>query len=78
MTDVQPQTIHLSDYQVPDFLIEKTDLIFSLLEAETTVTSTLLVKKNSASNKTNCPLVLHGENLTLQSIAIDGRELADD
>lgn len=78
MADVQPQTIFLSDYQVPDFLIEKTDLIFSLQEAETTVTSTLLVKKNSASEKTNAPLILHGENLILRSIAIDGRELAED
>jgi aminopeptidase N len=78
MKDVQPQTIYLSDYQVPDFLIEKTDLIFSLQETETTVTSTLLVKKNSASEKANTPLILHGENLILQSIAIDGRELVED
>lgn len=78
MKDEQPKAIYLSDYQVPDFLIEKTDLVFSLDENETTVTSTLLIKKNSDSEKSHCPLVLHGEELVLQSIAVDGRELSDD
>jgi aminopeptidase N len=78
MKDAQPKAIYLSDYQVPDFLIEKTDLVFSLEEDETTVTSTLLIKKNSDSEKSHCPLVLHGEELVLQSIAVDGRELSDD
>ncbi|MFT7387558.1 MAG: aminopeptidase N [Candidatus Endobugula sp.] len=76
--DTQPTAIYLSDYEVPNFLIEKTDLIFSLEESTTTVTSTLLIKKNSDSKKAHCPLVLHGEDLVLQSIAIDGRELSED
>jgi aminopeptidase N len=75
MTDVQPQAIYLNDYQVPDFLIEQTDLIFSIDDDVTTVTATLLVNKNPLSINKDCPLVLHGEELILQSLSIDGREL---
>ncbi|MGS2718708.1 aminopeptidase N [Eionea flava] len=78
MKDAQPQVVYLKDYQVPDFLIEKTDLIFSLEDNKTTVTSTLLVKRNAASDNDSTPLVLHGEDLTLASLSIDGRELKAD
>jgi aminopeptidase N len=77
MKDVQPKAIYLNDYQVPVFLIEKTDLIFSLEERITTVTSTLLVKKNPASDDKNNVLVLHGQELVLQSLSIDSRELSE-
>lgn len=71
-----PQAIYLSDYQAPRFFIEKTDLIFSLTEAVTTVTATLLVKKNPEQAESDNTLVLHGQELMLESIAIDGRELS--
>lgn len=76
MKDSQPQAIYLSDYKAPLFLIEKTDLIFSLTEEYTTVTSTLLMKKNPERLKEENILVLHGQDLVLQSIAVDGRELS--
>ena len=77
MKDSQPQAIYLSDYKAPLFLIEKTDLIFSLTEEVTTVTSTLLMKKNPERLKEENILVLHGQDLVLQSIAVDGRELSE-
>lgn len=46
MKDAQPKAINLTDYQVPDFLIEKTDLIFAIEENITTVTATLNLKRN--------------------------------
>ncbi len=76
MTEIKPQEIYLKDYQVPDFLIEKTDLVFAIEEAQVTVTSTLLVARNPDSSNTETPLVLHGQALDLVSVSIDGRELA--
>ena len=70
MKDSQPQAIYLKDYQAPHFLIEKTDLIFSLEENQTTVTSTLLVKRNPNAGHLDTPLVLHGENLILTSLKL--------
>ncbi len=75
MNSAEPQPIFLSDYQVPDFLIVNTDLIFSIKEDVTKVTSTLVIKRNPQSTNKTCPLVLHGQELTLQSIAVDGRIL---
>ncbi len=71
MRDAQPKAIHLKDYIVPDFLIEKTDLVFELNEDKTTVTSTLQLKRNADSKSTG-PLVLVGQELDLVSISIDG------
>ncbi len=78
MKDAQPKNIYLKDYQVPDFLIEKTDLVFRLDEEVTTVTSTLLVKRNTQSLDKEAPLVLHGQSLQLISLSVDGRELSQD
>jgi len=78
MKNPQPSAILLNDYQVPDFFIEKTDLVFSLREEVTKVTSTLLVKRNIQSARANTPLVLQGQGLSLQSLSIDGRELNSD
>jgi aminopeptidase N len=71
MKDAQPKAIYLTDYKVPDFLIEKTDLVFELEENITTVTSTLKIKRNPDSDTQN-PLVLMGKELDLLSISIDG------
>lgn len=77
MRDAQPQAIHLSDYQVPDFYIEKTDLVFELTELLTTVTSTLTLKRNPEAKNSN-PLVLSGQELELVSLSIDGQKLNED
>ncbi len=70
MRDAQPKAIHLKDYIVPDFLIEKTDLCFDLNEDKTTVTSTLHLKRNIDSNSTG-PLVLAGQEIDLVSVYIN-------
>ncbi|MBX2808242.1 MAG: aminopeptidase N [Cellvibrionaceae bacterium] len=80
MKDAQPQAIYLADYQAPPFLISHTELLVDLGEQLTTVTATLHLKRNPAANsslKTAEPLVLHGQALTLVSVAIDGRLLPE-
>lgn len=75
MKDSNPQVVRLEDYAVPDFLIETVDLEFHLNEDVTTVKAHLSIKANSASQKSNPPLVLHGDELTLESVAINGSVL---
>lgn len=76
-TDVQPQTIFLKDYQVPDFLIERTDLHFDLFEDHSRVKAKLNIRRNPDSQQPNAPLVLHGVELKLLSVAIDGQILSE-
>jgi aminopeptidase N len=71
-----PQTIHLHDYAVPDFLIERIDLEFDLQEEFTTVVSQLQVVSNTASKSGAKDLVLMGEALELTAVTLDGVALA--
>jgi len=65
----QPQTIHLKDYQEPDFTIENITLHFDLFENHTTVTNTMkMTKVNPNTNE----LQLNSVDLELESIQIDG------
>lgn len=75
MRDAQPSTIYLSDYEVPAYLIDTTDLAFDLGEESTKVTSQLHIRRNPASKTSNASLALHGTELDLISLAIDGRTL---
>jgi aminopeptidase N len=76
MKDAQPKTIYLKEYSVPDFFIETTDLVFDLTEMVTTVSSSLKLKRNKSAANTN-PLVLHGQDLELVSIHIDGQLISE-
>jgi aminopeptidase N len=77
MRDAQPKTIYAKDYQVPDYLIDSTDLHFQLDEDRTMVRSTLAMRRNPAAKTPNpCPLILHGQELLLISLCIDGNELS--
>ena len=76
MRDAQPRTIFLKDYQVPDFLIETTDLHFTLGEEQTQVHSTLSIRRNPKANNAAAPLILQGQELTLKSVLMDGVVLA--
>lgn len=78
MRDAQPKTIYLSDYQVPDFLIDHTDLQFRLGEDVTEVTSRLTLRRNPDSTNHKAALVLHGENMQLYSLAVDGVVLTEE
>ena len=77
MRDAQPSTIYLKDYQVPDYLIDKTALRFELGEAHTEVSATLSLRRNPDAVPGSPPLRLHGTELELLSLSIDGRVLAE-
>ncbi|MGL4709693.1 MAG: M1 family aminopeptidase, partial [Aeromonas veronii] len=57
------------DYQAPLYWIDTIDLDFQLQEPLTQVTAITRIRRNGEHN---APLVLDGEQLTLQSVAIDG------
>ena len=76
MRDAQPSTIFLSDYRVPEFLIDSTTLKFELGETNSIVRSVLELRRNPESDVQDAPLQLHGTELELVSLSIDGRELA--
>ncbi len=77
MKDAQPRAIFLKDYQEPDFWIKKTDLDFQLNDEYCEVTSTLTFVRNDKADK-NAALILHGQDLDLQSLAIDGKALSEE
>lgn len=69
MRDAEAVTIRLSDYRPSDYQIDEIALVFSL-EPE----ATLVAARSHVRRTTDAPtsLVLDGERLELQSIAIDG------
>ncbi|MGB2102363.1 MAG: aminopeptidase N [Porticoccaceae bacterium] len=76
--DATPQTIYLKDYQVPEFLIDKTNLVFDLHEQFCRVTSALSIRRNPESQKNSAPLFLHGGiELDLQQLKIDDQIVAE-
>jgi aminopeptidase N len=75
MRDAQASSVYLSDYRVPDYLIDTTSLHFHLGESETRVRSTLVLRRNPAAAPGPAPLLLHGVDLELLSLQLDGREL---
>jgi len=78
MKEAQPAAIHLKDYKVPPFLIDKTELTFDLDESVTIVTSRLHMRRNPASKQGNAPLVLDGgEDVKLVAVAIDNYQLPE-
>ena len=70
-TKTKPQTTYLKDYQKPDYLITKTHLDIAIHDGYTIVTGTLDIQKNHETSPQN-PLILHGENLELISVKVDG------
>jgi aminopeptidase N len=73
-----PQPVHLQDYLVPDYLIEKVDLEVDLNEGFTIVKSHLTVIANPDQVKSFTDLTLVGDALELVSIAINGKLLTAD
>ena len=78
MRDAQPKTIYLDDYQVPEFLIDNTDLDFKLESTSTLVSAELTIRRNPASVERQSALVLHGQDLHLEQVCLDGVELNAD
>ena len=71
----QPKTIYLKDYQVPGYLIKTTDLRFEIYDGETIVSAMLHLYRNPAAQIPAAQLTLHGADLELISIALDGKIL---
>jgi aminopeptidase N len=71
MLDAQatPQTIRLSDYRPPAWLVPEVALAFDLGADVTRVTARLTVRRNG---KRDAPLVLDGQDLRLISVSVDG------
>ncbi|MDM3870317.1 aminopeptidase N [Porticoccus sp. W117] len=74
MKNAQPKTIYLKDYQPPNYLIDTTELRVELMEEGATVTATLKMRRNSHAGE-DAPLLLHGIELELRELKIDGRVL---
>ena len=72
-----PQPIFRKDYSPPDYWIDAVELDFELGEEETLVRAVLELRRNpdAAEDGGEPPLVLHGEELELRRLALDGREL---
>ena len=64
-----PTAVKLADYAPPDWLVPEVSLDFRLGAEATQVFSRLTVRRNGSHDR---PLVLDGQHLTTQSIAIDG------
>jgi aminopeptidase N len=73
MRTEQHPPIRLQDYRPPDWLIETVHLDVSLHPTATTVRAKLTIKPNSAG--VPAPLILDGDELKLQSLALDGKPL---
>jgi aminopeptidase N len=72
MRTEEPRAIHLSDYREPEFRIESVELDFHLDPEATLVKARLQIARRTQGDG---PLFLHGENLKLQAVRLDGRDL---
>ena len=66
----------LKDYTPPPYLIEEVELDVALDPKATRVAAKLRVRPNPKVATGGRPLVLDGENLKLQSLALDGKRLS--
>jgi len=66
----------LANYAPPDYLIDAVDLDFALDPSETRVAAKLKLRPNPKAEAGRKPLVLDGEDLTLKSLALNGKRLA--
>ncbi|MBN4053581.1 aminopeptidase N [Haliea sp. AH-315-K21] len=77
MKDAQAKNIYLKDYQAPNFLIDTIYLDVSLHEEESIVVSRLNIRRNPDAVNQKAALLLHGQELTLLELRLDGKELTD-
>jgi aminopeptidase N len=77
MRDATPGTIFLEDYQPPAYFISRTELEFVLHEDHALVMAKLHLWRNPQSPE-GTELVLHGQELELLEIALDGEILPAD
>ena len=75
--DATPGTIYLKEYQPPEYLIDEVELEFDLQQGGTLVTSTLFMRSNPESENRKNSLFLHGEELELLDIELNGCALSE-
>jgi aminopeptidase N len=68
-------SVQRGSYRAPGFWVDRVELMFELDPLHTKVCSTLTLRPN-ASSEQRLPLVLFGEGLMLDGLALNGRELA--
>jgi len=74
MRDADPGTIYLKDYLPPAYWIDQTELDFELFEDHALVTSRLHLSRNDDADG-NAELMLHGQDIELLEVSLDGRVL---
>ncbi len=77
MSDVQRGRVHRKDYAPPTRLIDAVELRFQLDPRETIVTAKMRIVPNPRVQAPLGPLFLHGDELELRSVRVDGQPLAD-
>jgi aminopeptidase N len=75
MGDANPKAIRLSEYAAPEFLIDAANLDVDIHEEFARVHATLRIRRNPTGRDPHAPLALNGEELSLESVAVDGRPL---
>ncbi len=78
MREGTPKPVHLKDYRPPAYLVDRIELAFDLDPETTRVRARLHVRRNLQYDLDPTPLVLDGEDLTLQSVLLDEAPLAED
>jgi len=80
MKEHQGKSVYLKDYECPAYLIDETHLSFQLFEDHAVVTSRLLLRRNpqAKAEESNTDLNLHGRNLVLKKLLLDGVLLEQD
>ncbi len=67
-----PHTVSLADYQPPAYLVESVELRFELEPDNTRVHCRMAVRRNPARQSHNGELQLHGRDIELVSLSVDG------
>ncbi len=75
MREPTAKTIFLKDYTPPPFLISTIELDIEIRDDDAVVRARLAISRNPDAADPAAPLVLNGDELSLQSIALDGRKL---
>jgi aminopeptidase N len=70
------ERIYRRDYRPSDFLVDTIDLCFDLAPAETVVRAKMRIHRNPESPNGDGALLLHGDELALRSVCLDGSPLS--
>ena len=71
-----PKTVYSKDYKKPEYQISHVDMIFELESEKTKAVAEMKVHRAPDTSE-NTPMWLDGEDLSLKSIAINGKRLTD-